>query len=160
VRVALESRACVTSITEYPRGVAGGGNVCTLTLCVFLCSYRCVYLCDFLCACQFSFSVRSPRSAQQVVPTSRLARSMAEIQWVVTFEDVQDPAQMRARLDNSQFAKKCSSFMSRIVGPNLVCSFCSIVGKQALQKKCAQTFKDYGTFKRHTITQTSGQLSR
>jgi hypothetical protein len=84
---------------------------------------------------------------------------MAENQWVVTFEDVQDPAQMRTRLDNSQFAKKCSSFMSRVVGHNLVSSFSSIVGKQALQKKCAQTFKDYGTFKTYTITQTSGQLN-
>jgi hypothetical protein len=85
---------------------------------------------------------------------------MAEIHWVITFETVQDPVQMQARFDNSQFAKKCSSFVSRIVGPNLVCSFCSILGKQALQKKCVQTFKDYGTFKRYAITQTSGQLSR
>jgi hypothetical protein len=64
------------------------------------------------------------------------------------------------RFDTSPFAKKCSSSMSRIVGSNLVCSFVSILGKQALQKKCLQTFSDYGAFKRYVITQNAGQLSR
>jgi hypothetical protein len=84
----------------------------------------------------------------------------AESHWVITFETVQDPEAMRVRFDTSPFAKKCSFSMSRIVGSNLVCSFVSILGKQALQKKCLQTFSDYGAFKRYVITQNAGQLSR
>ena len=105
---------------------------------------------------QSSFIICPQPSAQQVAPHCVLARSMAEICWVITFETVQDPAQMKVRFDNSRFAKKCSSSVSHIVGSNLVCSFGSILSKQALQKKCLQTFGDYGTFKRYVITQTSG----
>jgi hypothetical protein len=127
---------------------------------VWVCVRIVVDLCGVLCAWQPLFYCPKPPNRLRRPPPRALDRSMAENQWVVTFEDVQNPAQMQSRLDDSQFAKRCDSFLSRIVGRNIICSFCSIIGKQALQKKCVQTFKDYGTFKRYNIIQTPGRLNR
>jgi hypothetical protein len=132
-------------------------------VCMLTCGFVFVLLWIFVVFCvrgSLYFTVRSPLIGSDDPPPRALACSMAENQWVVTFEDVQNPAQMQSRLDDSQFAKRCDSFLSRIVGRNIICSFCSIIGKQALQKKCVQTFKDYGTFKRYTIIQTPGRLNR
>jgi hypothetical protein len=81
---------------------------------------------------------------------------MAGIRWVITFETVQDPVQMKSRLDTSVTLRKCRDVWVRIEGSNVVCSFVSPKSEQNIKKDVGQTFSHYGRYECYTITKNTG----
>ena len=80
-----------------------------------------------------------------------------EIHWRITFENVQDPGEMKVKLESSLTLRRCKDLAVRIEGVDLVCSFVSSKSEQNIKKDICQTFSHYGKYGRYIITKETGQ---
>jgi hypothetical protein len=80
-----------------------------------------------------------------------------EIHWRITFENVQDPGEMKVKLESSLTLRRCKDLAVRIEGVDLVCSFVSGKSEQNIKKDICQTFIHFGKYGRYIITKETGQ---
>ena len=78
----------------------------------------------------------------------------AEKQLEITFENVEVPESMKAKLESSPFFKKCSAPKAvQIVGATVIFSFPSTLDRQGVLKKRTQTFKPYSPYQTHHVVE-------
>jgi hypothetical protein len=81
----------------------------------------------------------------------------AMIHWRITFENVQDPGEMKNKLEDSLTLRRCKGLAVRIEGVDLVCSFLSCKSEKNIKKDICQTFVHFGKYGRYVITKETGQ---
>jgi hypothetical protein len=80
-----------------------------------------------------------------------------EIHWRITFENVQDPGEMKVKLQSSVTLRRCTGVAVHIEGVDLVCSFLSSKSEQNIKRDVCQTYRHYGKYGRYIITKETGQ---
>ena len=85
---------------------------------------------------------------------------MAQKQWKVTFENVQDPDVMKAKLESCPFFKKCGVPKKvSVEGSNVIFTFTAPIDRQGVQQKCNQTFRQYGPFQKYQVEEMYVQMT-
>ena len=99
-------------------------------------------------------------SVAQVALLPCIPLPMAQKQWKVTFENVQDPDVMKAKLESCPFFKKCGVPKKVSVDcSNVICTFASTKDLQGVNKQCAQTLCNYGSFQKYQVEEMDVQMT-
>jgi hypothetical protein len=65
----------------------------------------------------------------------------SEIHWRITFENVQDPGEMKVKLQSSVTLRRCTGVAVHIEGADIVCSFLSSKSEQNIKRDVCQTYR-------------------
>jgi hypothetical protein len=86
-------------------------------------------------------------------PTESLLR-----RWEVVFEGVVAPEALASKLQKSQFHKRSRDPDVSVDGAVVKFVFSADLGKNAVQKKCSQTFSAYGSFATWRVVEVSSPV--